>query len=680
MNLIQRLAAAWAALKGMAELHPELSDREHLARMRSDEAPMTSSAYSYLRAVQDYGSYVWVRKAVQIVAQNFASLPVQILTAGKDSPTHPLAVLLGRVNDTMSPADLWQQWAIDMYLGGEEPWELVRSNGGDYVEIWPRQPHTLYITPDAAGRRYYRVAYYKIDDGMGDPYPLPPDELIHFKFYNPANPWRGISPFTAVRSSIVIDQLSQAWSKLFLKNNARPDYAIITPQGVTPTEKKALLEKIRAAVGGGNAHDPIVLEEGIEDIKILSFPPKDLEWIEQRKLSRSEVAAIAGVPDEIMGYGRDTYENFGTALRVLWTLTIMPIATLRDTHMTEFFRRNGVLRDDEAVATDYSGVSVLKEDFGAKLTQAKQLFDMGVPFNRADKLIGLGVGAIPGGDIGFLPLGLAPTTTVALPPAPDEQLRLPPPKVKRVRKAGPEYGSDEHKALWEAFVKRVDPHERRLGDEVRGLLGDQEGDVKARLADDAEDAARNPFDRAKWRKTFRERTDPLIKRTVQDAGDDAAADLDFAFNVDDPNVVRFLTGREQRFARRVNDTTWQQLKASLGEGVKAGESIPELEKRVTDVMGLRKGQSKETIARTEVIGASNGGTLLSWKQSDQVSEKTWLATMDDRVRDSHADAHGQTVGLDDDFDVGNGSGPAPGQIGLAEEDVNCRCSMIAVMK
>ena len=28
-----------------------------------------------------------------------------------------------------------------------------------------------------------------------------------------------------------------------------------------------------------------------------------------------------------------------------------------------------------------------------------------------------------------------------------------------------------------------------------------------------------------------------------------------------------------------------------------------------------------------------------------------------------------------DFEVGDGSGPAPGQIGLAEEDINCRCSM-----
>ena len=48
---------------------------------------------------------------------------------------------------------------------------------------------------------------------------------------------------------------------------------------------------------------------------------------------------------------------------------------------------------------------------------------------------------------------------------------------------------------------------------------------------------------------------------------------------------------------------------------------------------------------------------------------------DDRVRESHRDAHGQTVALDDDFDVGGATGPMPGNLGAAEEDINCRCTV-----
>jgi uncharacterized protein with gpF-like domain len=144
--------------------------------------------------------------------------------------------------------------------------------------------------------------------------------------------------------------------------------------------------------------------------------------------------------------------------------------------------------------------------------------------------------------------------------------------------------------------------------------------------------------------------------------------------------VRFLEGRAQRFAVEVNDTTWNELQTALGEGMTAGESIPELAERALAVMEGRIRSTPGTIARTEVIGANNGGTLLAWEQSDLVEEKTWLAALDDRTRDTHIDAHGQTVKLNEDFKVGAGKGPHPGAIGIAEEDIACRCAMIAGLK
>jgi uncharacterized protein with gpF-like domain len=96
-------------------------------------------------------------------------------------------------------------------------------------------------------------------------------------------------------------------------------------------------------------------------------------------------------------------------------------------------------------------------------------------------------------------------------------------------------------------------------------------------------------------------------------------------------------------------------------------------------MGERIASTPETIARTEVIGAANGAVLEAWEQSGVVEGKSWLAALDDRTRESHIAAHGQTVPLDEDFQVGVGSGPAPGQIGEAEEDISCRCTITAVV-
>ena len=48
------------------------------------------------------------------------------------------------------------------------------------------------------------------------------------------------------------------------------------------------------------------------------------------------------------------------------------------------------------------------------------------------------------------------------------------------------------------------------------------------------------------------------------------------------------------------------------------------------------------------------------------------------VRDTHVEAHGQEVKIDEDFSVGSGTGPAPGQIDEAGESINCRCTLLAV--
>jgi SPP1 gp7 family putative phage head morphogenesis protein len=328
------------------------------------------------------------------------------------------------------------------------------------------------------------------------------------------------------------------------------------------------------------------------------------------------------------------------------------------------------------------------------------------------------------GDAWWAPLTLAPVKdgSAPTPPAPPadkgEGGEEPPPETEptnedgRARHIVPqrvraiEYGSEEHERLWRRFERREGRWEELLGETAAELFKGQKDSVVARLkaseeekerrpagasvqgsngkgaARSLKDAADEPFDMAEWIRKFREKMRPKIKKVVEDTGQDALDDLkiDLTFNVKQPAVARFIERRAQRFAQEVNETTWNSLRESLGAGLDEGEGLPKLMERVEEVMGERIRSSKEVIARTEVIGAMNGGTLEAWKQSEVVGGKEWLAELDDRVRDSHREAHGQVVGLDEDFQVGGGSGPHPGAIGLAEEDINCRCSMVAVLK
>jgi len=723
MNFIDRFRLALSALRGkaMLDLHPEIQDRYHLFSSLQGDIPSTTGSYSYLQAIADYELHVWVRKAVLVIANNLAALPVQIVRGEEPVASHPLLDLLTNVNDTMSSQDLWLQWVVDMLLGGEEAWELVKSGNGKYQEIWPRQPHMLNILPDKAGRRYYRVAEYRIDDHIADSYTLPPDELLHFKFYNPRNPWRGISAISAAREGIVIDQFAQAWSRNFFYNSARPDYAVIAPQGMTPSERETLEKMLAAKFGGAaRAHKPIVLEEGVSDIKVFSFPPKDMEWVEQRKMSREEIGAIFGVPDEIMGWGRDTYENFATAERVLWTLTICPLAAHRDTQMTEYFRRVGALGANEFVATDLSGVDALREGDSEKWTREQGQLQLGV-VTVNEWRIQNGYKPFPAGDTGRVPLldtvggiqgsigilqavatgimtresavqlfilffGLEKAEADAmvgdiqlLPPAPPPQVAppggeepvryLPAPKVKgavwEVVKA-PEFGSQEHKDLWEAKDARLDTHRREmmkllareLERQRRAVIGALQGERaitgNGHLA--VKQSAADVFDPEEEADAFLEEFRPVVTAALRTAGQEALADigLGIRFDLSRPEVRAALKLILGEFAEKVNDTTYNELVSLFQQAEADGVGTLELIDRLDNYFEGRKSEaSLERIARTTMTAASGAGDMTAWEQSGVVEEREWLSALDERTRDTHVAAHGQRVGLDEALTVGD---------------------------
>jgi len=112
-----------------------------------------------------------------------------------------------------------------------------------------------------------------------------------------------------------------------------------------------------------------------------------------------------------------------------------------------------------------------------------------------------------------------------------------------------------------------------------------------------------------------------------------------------------------------------------------GESIPQLRKRVMQVTGVSKARGT-MIARTEVIGAQNRGSLNSMTAAGMPGEKSWLSTRDHLTRETHRNAHGQIRKLlvsqgDTHFTVGGVSMDGPHDPSAPpRETINCRCTLI----
>lgn len=151
-----------------------------------------------------------------------------------------------------------------------------------------------------------------------------------------------------------------------------------------------------------------------------------------------------------------------------------------------------------------------------------------------------------------------------------------------------------------------------------------------------------------------------------------------SFDLEAPFVQDFIRARANQLAGQVTDTTYSAIQQALADGVAQGASIDDLAASVQDVFDVASRSRAQTIARTEVISASNGSASLAAAQlpADVAAGQEFIATRDERVRDDHADADGQIVAMGQPFDVGGESLLYPGDpAGSPENVVNCRCTV-----
>jgi hypothetical protein len=118
------------------------------------------------------------------------------------------------------------------------------------------------------------------------------------------------------------------------------------------------------------------------------------------------------------------------------------------------------------------------------------------------------------------------------------------------------------------------------------------------------------------------------------------------------------------------------------QGFIKGDSYLDMAERISDVFG-RSFSDALRIAETEGNRSASEGMLSLFDDAEEMGiefDRIWVATLDDKTRDTHADLDGTPADEDGLFWIGGDSAPGPVQWGIPEEDINCRCSVIAQMK
>jgi SPP1 gp7 family putative phage head morphogenesis protein len=148
------------------------------------------------------------------------------------------------------------------------------------------------------------------------------------------------------------------------------------------------------------------------------------------------------------------------------------------------------------------------------------------------------------------------------------------------------------------------------------------------------------------------------------------------FDVHDPKVVNWLKDYSLKQAKLSVDTNREKLREILSNGFQEGLTETQIGEEIATEFSGYENWKAERIARTEINASANKGRIEAMRDAG-VTKKFWLTARDERVRETHIEAerkYKDGIPLDEEFNVGKGSCVEPGNTGLAEEDINCRCS------
>jgi HK97 family phage portal protein len=271
-----------------------------------------------------------VHRAVRLVAEAAAALPMTLLEGGRATGEHPLLALLARPN----PREGGQRFLESLYghllVSGNAYVEAALLDGMPR-ELYALRPDRMRVVPGPDGwpAAYdYAVGAETVRFAAAGEGPAP---ILHLTLFHPTDDHYGLSPMEAAAAALDIHNAAGAWNKALLDNAARPSGALVYagPAGQTFTEeqfarRKAELEE--SYQGPPNAGRPLLLDGGL-DWRALSLTPKEMDFIEAKNAAAREIALAFGVPPLLLGLpGDNTHANYAEANRAFFRQTVIPLA------------------------------------------------------------------------------------------------------------------------------------------------------------------------------------------------------------------------------------------------------------------------------------------------------------------------------------------------------------------
>jgi len=614
----------------------------------------------YLSAYYTGWVYACVNAIVDDVAATKLHLKHQKGENVEIEDEHEASKLLRNVNDFMSSSDLLYATGGYLKLDGNAFWYIVRSGNRTPIEIWPLRPDRMQIVKDA--KKF--IGGYVFTNDKAEKVPFEANEIIHFKKFNPLNPYRGIGVIRAAAYAIDADTYASKWNRNIFLNSA-------IPSGILSTENtlsKDIFNRIKKQwdanyKGIENAHKVAVLDGGLKFEKV-SLTPVEMDFLEQRKFSRDEILSLFRVPRSVLGITDDVNRANAEATDYIFAKRVIdPEVRFIVDKLNEFYLPMWGL-DQEEYFFDYE--SPVPQNIDQDIKRWESGLKTGY-YTINEVRDELGKQPVDWGDEPFI---LTPFGSTE--PSKDNNSQEGKRTALKKKSASDKLVARRVKYLRKKISEYQDVFEGLLKDRKSFLIKRlDEKSNKKQNKDAAKDLVHFLFDG--WNEWIGVLVGPIsdaLKETLAFGGKQALTHVEseISFDLENPLAKAWLEKHGLEHAESVSESIKDDMRERILNAFEEGKGAADIAETIGDFFDNESKWRALRIARSEVVAGYAEGTLEGYRQSGVVKTKRWLTAGDDRVDPECLlnEADGD-IPLDKAFSTGNMVPPV---------HPNCRCVII----
>jgi HK97 family phage portal protein len=666
--------------------------RERLSRFErksiSPTDPTLASIFNWQlpgeaqKVTKPYAQIPIVYACVRARATNVAQVPLDLFQGDAEVSAGPVWALLDNPNPRMSKYQLWEGVVTCMDLKGNAYiLQDERLSKGVPLYLWLLNPERVDIAKDRNTGEF--VGYWLKHAGRDTEF-LEPERMIHFRTFNPWDDLLGLSPLDVARLTYETEWEAIQYNRNFFANDATPGLAFVSEQRLPDVYRQQLQkELIDRRKGTQHAHGAVLLEGGM-DVKVVGLSQKDIQFLEQRKFNREEVCMIYKVPKAEVELYEDM--NYATALsadRSFWKKTLIPIGV----SVTAKLNRAFLGRFDLTAKFDWHAVDALNSELLEKVVAADKLVNMGFPLNAVNRRLQLGFEEVEGGDEprkpGPIPLSLQqlgkarerksiegpvtePLSVLSSGALGAKWVKIMTPLLPIIGAAGADvrnYFHEVKQRILRVFAKRA--HGRWVAKEINWNEIDERAIVDAFSSADLQEA---------------------LEKHIRKALGLGASSVAGAtpYKIDSPEAKRIIQEKLIKVLE-VNETGKGQvieaLRGIIAESIEEGVGPQLVAERIFDELSEQMknlANRAKTIARTEINGSFSRGRWDAMAETEPVGLR-WIASQDEKVRDTHDELDGKTCKIDSAFHTLDGDIRYPHDPDAVPAlTINCRCTFEAI--